>query len=127
MEGERTRSEKESAGDDFKLLVSQADISSSTQCPLYLQYHLHLFCFICLSGVATLGVRHYVSHPRTAASDTVCIYIIPLILALTRTKSSFTFVYTFSLLTYFILLRLCFSFLTLCLSVSFHTLLMPLP
>jgi len=29
MEAERTRSEKESAGDDFKLLVSQADIGSS--------------------------------------------------------------------------------------------------
>lgn len=82
-EGKQKRSEKESAGDGFKLLVSQADTGSAaawlrsashTISPLFtispLSISLHL-----PPGVATPSVMHSFSRRHTAASDTA--YIIP--------------------------------------------------
>lgn len=145
MEGERKGSERGSAGDGFKLPVSQADMGSSalpgchlhrTQYPLYSQYHLSLFRFILLPGVATPGVMHFFSHHHTAASETV--YIIPSHCRSHSRKKKHTGKKTHSYLTYtcslahtlslptvFLTSSLCFFFLhTLGLCVSLHTILM---
>lgn len=131
MEGERKRSEKESSGDGFKLLVSQADIGSSAA---WLSFASHtispLFAISPLSFLLHLPPWRSDSQcdalHHSAASDTV--YIIPSHSfshslkkkCISLTHSLFFLTHTLSYLQ----LTLFFFLHTLCLSVLFLTFLM---
>lgn len=138
MEGDQKRSEKESAGDGFKLLVSQADIGSSAAwlsstshtisplfaiSPLSISLHLLLWCSESQCDALFLSPSH--------SCQRYCIYpslSFWLSLDEKKTISHSHMQSIFPLfLTYRILHHLApFFFLhTLCLSVSLHTFPMP--
>lgn len=100
--------------------------------PLYSQYHLSLFRFICLPGVATPSVMHFFffSPHHTAASDTV--YIIPSHShshSLERKEKRKYISLTHALFSCFLFLTGSRSFFlssrTLCLTVSPHACILP--